>query len=410
MTKQISHIIPQFNLVRLFGALAVFILLSGCFPKVEEEISKFNSLKSLKRYRLPKFSDDFDYSRLSASIDNSLAYYKKVPLDRKYQFGKQQVTAGHMINSLETFQAFIKDGPSPKALNRFIRSKFTVYQAAGNEDRQVLFTGYFEPTYKGSLEMKEPYIHPVYSVPDDLLKINLSTFSDQYKGHKPLSARINLSDQTVVPYYARKEINSIADFDNRSIPVVWLESRVDRFFLEIQGSGRILLDNNDVLRLHYAASNGRAYRSIGRYLIQKNEIPKEEMSMQAIRKWLEKHPDRMDEVLHQNDSFVFFKKEKGGPFGALGVEVTAFRSIAADLKLYPKGALCFIESMLPQNTDNSSNDAWQKSSFFALNQDTGGAIRGSARADIFCGNDAYAQYTAGHMNIYGRLFFLVLTL
>jgi membrane-bound lytic murein transglycosylase A len=160
--------------------------------------------------------------------------------------------------------------------------------------------------------------------------------------------------------------------------------------------------------VHYAGTNGNAYRSIGRYLIKKNEILKENMSMQAIRTWLEQHPERMDEVLHQNKSVVFFQREQGGPYGSLGVDVTPLRSIATDSKLFPKGALCFAQAQLPDKQTRLPLKAWENAAFFVLNQDTGGAIKGPARADLFCGNGTYAEFTAGHMNTYGKLFFLVL--
>jgi membrane-bound lytic murein transglycosylase A len=132
------------------------------------------------------------------------------------------------------------------------------------------------------------------------------------------------------------------------------------------------------------------------------------MSMQAIRTWLEMHPERMDEVLHFNESFVFFRTETGGPYGSLGVEVTPLRSIATDRRLFPKGALCFVQTRLPDTININPLKEWQDASFFVLNQDTGGAIKGPARADLFCGNGHYAKFTAGHMNQYGHLFFLVM--
>ncbi len=396
----------------VFVALACFF--GGCFPGVREEITKFNSLKKLKYRNYPSFVDDFNLQDLIISIDKSLEYFKKVPLERKYQYGKEIFNAAHLITSLEVFKIFLQQNPSTKALNKFIKSKFIVYEAAGNDEEQVLFTGYFEPSYEGSLVKSDIYKYPVYSLPDDLLEIDLSLFSDKYKGHKRLVARASDSNKTIVPYYTREQINMMEDFYTRSEPVAWLKSRVDRFFLEIQGSGRVVLDDQEEIRLHYARSNGKRYRSIGRYLIGKDEILKENMSMQAIREWLECNPDRIDEVLHHNESFVFFQEEKGGPYGCLGVEVTALRSIATDTGLFPKGALCFMQSKLPDQSDiNFLSDinpvqGWNKTSFFVLNQDTGGAIKGPARADLFCGNGEYAQFTAGHMNQYGRLFFLVL--
>ncbi|WP_291460150.1 MltA domain-containing protein [Desulfobacula sp.] len=382
----------------------------GCQPKIREEITQFSSLKKLKSKKHPLFIDNLDIQGLTISIDHSLEYFKKVPLERKYHYGKEIYTAAHMITSLETFRSFLEKEPSTKALNEFIKSGFIVYEAEGNDDGDVLFTGYFEPTYEGSFKKTSAYPYPVYSKPDDLLEINLSVFSDEYKGHKRLKARVNDSTKRVVPYYSREQINAAKDFLIRSEPVVWLKSRVDRFFLEIQGSGRIDLGKGEILRVHYAASNGNAYRSIGRYLIDKNEILKENMSMQAIRTWLELHPQRVDEVLHYNESFVFFQEEEGGPYGSLGVEVTALRSIATDSRLFPKGALCYIQAQLPDKVNINPLKEWENASFFVLNQDTGGAIKGLARADLFCGNNNYAQFTAGHMNKYGKLFFLVLKL
>ena len=391
----------------IFWFVVVACFFSGCYPGIKEEITQFTVLKKLKPETYPVFVDDIEFQGLMTSIDNSLLYFKKVPLERKYYYGKEIYTAGHIILSLETFKAFLERQPSSKALNDFIKSDFIVYAAAGNEDGKVLFTGYFEPVFEGRIEKSDEFFFPVYSRPDDLLEIDLSEFSNIYKGHKNLVARVNDS-RRVVPYYSRKQINDIKDFYIRSKPVVWLKSRIDRFFLEVQGSGRIDLGNGDVLRVHYAKSNGNEYRSIGRYLIDKKEILKENMSMQAIRTWLDQNPERMDEVLNHNESFVFFQTEEGGPYGSLGVEVTALRSIATDSSLFPKGALCFMQAQLPDKKISPFLKKWENTSFFVLNQDTGGAIKGPARADLFCGNGDYAEFTAGRMNQYGKLFFLVL--
>ncbi|THB79345.1 MAG: murein transglycosylase, partial [Desulfobacteraceae bacterium] len=349
--------------------------MNGCGPKEEPQKPAIPLIR-LKASQYPVFRDDHDFEALETAINNSLRYYKRVPLTREFVYGEERFTAEHLIRSFETFSAFVQKRPSQMDLNRFIRENYLVYRAAGNEETQTLFTGYYEPVYPGSMEKSEHYPYPVFSIPNDLVRINLSLFSDQYKGHKRLVGRINSSNE-MVPYFSRKEINRINDFDARSQPLVWLENRVDRFFLEIQGSGRVQLENGEQLRIHYALSNGKAYSSIGRYLINKNEIPKEKMSMQAIRVWLEENPDRMDEVLHVNDSFVFFQLEKGGPYGSLGVEVTAMRSIATDSKLFPKGALCFIDSFLPdaaaydKDPTPAEPEQWPEFKGFMMNQDTG---------------------------------------
>ena len=399
---------PALKTVWLVCLVVIACFFNGCAPRVKQDLTRFNSLEKLSPENYPLFADNMGYQDLIASIDQSLSYFKKVPRKRKYLYGKDIYNAAHMITSLEIFKAYLEKEPCARALNEFIRSGFMVYKAKGNEDGNVLFTGYIEQTYEGSLQRSPVFLYPVYSRPDDLLEIDLAAFSDRYKGHKRLMARVDDAAKRVVPYYSREQINSIKDFGTRSKPVVWLKSRIDRFFLEIQGSGRIDLAKGGVLRVHYAGTNGNAYRSIGRYLMEKNEILKENMSMQAIRTWLELHPQRMDEVLHHNKSFVFFQKEKDGPYGSTGVKVTPLRSIATDRRLFPEGALCFMQAQLPDKININPLKTWEKACFFVMNQDTGGAIKGPARADLFCGNGNYARFTAGHMNTYGTLFFLVL--
>lgn len=394
-----------------FFCSLVFVLIMsfcGCVPGPREEITRFNSLKLLKPRQYPDFVDRLERHELFTAIENSLTYYKRVSLRKKYQFGDDIFTAGHMIVSLEQLISFLEQAPSSKALEAFIEDRYLVYEAVGNEDEQVLFTGYFEPVYEGSLEPEEGYDYPLYTRPGDLLEIDLSLFSDKYLGHRRLVGRVNDAGKKLVPYYSRKQINGDNSFHLKGEPLAWLKSRVDRFFLEIQGSGRIQLETGEQIQVHYAGSNGNAYSSVGRYLINNNEILKEDMSMQAIRSWLDKNPHRMDEVLHYNESFVFFTIEENGPIGCLGVKVTPFRSIATDTRLFPKGALCFVQTRLPERDNLRLLKDWEPVSFFAMNQDTGGAIRGPARADLFCGSGEYAKFTAGYKNVYGKLYFLVL--
>jgi membrane-bound lytic murein transglycosylase A len=323
-----------------------------------------------------------------------------------------------MIASLKTLRAFLENGPPASEVNRFVRDRFHVYASTVNQKDQVLFTGYFEPTYSGSLVPDERFPYPLYPVPSDLVEIDLAKFSDRYRGHDRLRGRV--TGNQVVPYFSRKQINQKSDFHLQARPVAWLENRVDRFFLEIQGSGRLRTPENEIVRIQYAGTNGNPYRSIGRYLIDNQEIDREQMSMQAIRQWLDANPHRMDEVLHYNDSMVFFKIGSGGPFGNINVTLTPLRSMATDHRIFPKGAPCFIETRLParysvppEDTDSEPPageplSSWKPVSLFVMNQDTGGAIRGPGRADLFCGSDAYARFTAGHMNVRGRVFFLVM--
>lgn len=380
----------------------------GCQSQKKMEHPRENPLVKVADSDLPEFTDTLFFQDLVVSIDQSLVYFKRVPANRTYNYGEDVYNAAHMITSLETFKAFLDTKPSPKDLNRFIRKSYTVYKSVGGSNKDVLFTGYFEPTYPGSRTPGPQYPWPVYSMPNDLFQIDLSAFSDAYKGHKQLMARVDSNSRRILPYYTREQINKQPDFAQKARPVVWLANRIDRFFLEIQGSGRVALPDNEIMRLHYAGVNGRKYSAVGKYLIDNNEVPKEKMSMQAIREWLTAHPERMDEVLFTNDSFVFFKEGKGGPFGCINVAVTPVRSIATDTKLFPKGGLAFIQTALPAGV-GQPKEAWPKASLFVLNQDTGGAIKGPGRVDLFCGAGDWADYTAGHMVARGQLYFLVLT-
>jgi membrane-bound lytic murein transglycosylase A len=399
----------------------VLISLAGCGILTDKEQVEVPepALEKLAGNRYPDFSDTFDFSGFLAALDQSLVYYQRLPASRMVEFGPDQYTAAHMIASLKTLRAFLENGPPASEVNRFVRDRFHVYASTVNQKDQVLFTGYFEPTYSGSLVPDERFPYPLYPVPSDLVEIDLAKFSDRYRGHDRLRGRV--TGNQVVPYFSRKQINQKSDFHLQARPVAWLENRVDRFFLEIQGSGRLRTPENEIVRIQYAGTNGNPYRSIGRYLIDNQEIDREQMSMQAIRQWLDANPHRMDEVLHYNDSMVFFKIGSGGPFGNINVTLTPLRSMATDHRIFPKGAPCFIETRLPERPAHDAPEdtdagtytgepsaSWPLVSLFVMNQDTGGAIRGPGRADLFCGSDAYARFTAGHMNVRGRVFFLVM--
>jgi membrane-bound lytic murein transglycosylase A len=183
---------------------------------------------------------------------------------------------------------------------------------------------------------------------------------------------------------------------------------VDVFFLQIQGSGKVFLDNGEVLNVHYHTTNGRPYRSIGKLLIDEEKISVADMSMQKIRQYFQNHPEEIDAVLNYNPSYVFFKIEPNGPLGNINVPLTPGRSVALDRFIFPPAALIFIETEKPIVDNAGHIQNWQRFSRFALNQDTGGAIKGPGRADLFWGNGTYAEIAAGHLKHTGDLYFLVL--
>ena len=217
-----------------------------------------------------------------------------------------------------------------------------------------------------------------------------------------------LTEQTVVPYYERKEIDFENALEGKAEALVWVKDPVDIFFLQIQGSGKIYLDNGDVINVHYHTTNGRPYRSIGQLLIEEEKILKEEMSMQKIREYLREHPEEIENIFNYNPSYVFFKTEPDGPLGNINVKLTPGRSIALDRKIFPPAALAFIKTKKPLIDTAGNIIDWTDCSRFVLNQDTGGAIKGPGRADLFWGNGHYAEIAAGHLQHPGKLYFFIL--
>ena len=389
----------------IFLMAAIAALIAGC-PAPIKKAPKELALVRKSGFSYPNFTDDLEFEGLEYSILKSMAYLQKVPADRIYQFGPDQYDAAHLLQSLEQFMDFIRTNPSNRDLQKFIRSNYLVYQSAGrDQEGEVLFTGYYEPHLNGRLQPDDEFRFPIYALPEDLIKIDLSDFDEKYAGESIVG---RYTGETVVPYYDRREIDEQNALADKAQPLAWIKDPVDVFFLQIQGSGKIFLDTGEVINVHYNGSNGRPYRSIGKLLIDEQKIPQEEMSMQKIRSYLHEHPEEMAPVLNHNPSYVFFKLEPEGPLGYLNVLLTPGRSVALDRRIFPPAALAFIQTKKPVVDSAGQIDSWADCSRFVLNQDTGGAIRGPGRADLFWGSGPYAEIAAGHSAHRGKLFFLIL--
>jgi len=388
-------------------ASALIMLFSGCAVIVKKPPpTEKAAMIRISASGYPDFSDDMFYDSLAHGILQSISYLKKVPVTKEFRFGNDVFNAAHMIRSLEHFRNYIQTKPSKQDLKKFIRSNYLVYRSAGNDaDGGVLFTGYYEPLLKGTLEKTAEYRFPLYARPHDLATIDLSLFSPRFKGEKIIGRYTN---PTFVPYYDRKEIEQEGSIEGLAEHLAWLRDPVDLFFLHIQGSGRIFFDNGKSIHVHYHTTNGRPYQSIGKLLIDEEKIPRSQMSMQKIREYLREHPEEVDTVLNHNASYVFFKIENDGPLGYLEVKLTPGRSIALDRHVFPLSALAFIETQKPVIDGDGKIYTWTECKRFVLNHDTGGAIRGTDRADLFWGNGTFAEIAAGYMQHAGTLYFLIL--
>jgi len=285
------------------------------------------------------------------------------------------------------------------ALHAFFEEGFTPYQIYNPDGSSLgLITGYYEPKLTGSRIRTERFRYPLYAVPDDLLTLDLSA---AYPQLKDLRLRGRLQGKRVVPYYNRAEIEAgKAALQGREL--FWVDNAVELFFLQIQGSGRIELPDGSLVKVGYAEQNGYPYVSIGKKLIEMNELKIEEASMQGIKGWAEQHPEKLAGLLAQNPSYVFFRELPQGlsaPLGALGVPLTEAYSIAVDPRTIQLGAPVFLSTSYPNSTTPLNR--------LVLAQDTGGAIKGAVRADFFWGFGEQAGIQAGSMKQAGQMWMLL---
>lgn len=279
-----------------------------------------------------------------------------------------------------------------KEKKKFVLENFQPYKIVDkNQTGQNLLTGYFEMQLHGSLKKSKRYKYPLYAVPENLISIDLSAI---YPELKHLRLRGRLEGNKIVPYMTRKEIKK----SNLNAAVIcYVDSQIDRFFLEVQGSGKVFLDDGRVINVGYANNNGHKYSSIGKYLIRNGEIDADKISLQSIRTWLEAHPKKVDAILNQNKSMVFFAKKDQGATGALGLELKAGSSVAVDPKYIPLGSVLYLNSDIKNKRINR----------FVFAQDVGGAIKGALRVDYFLGATKEAQELAGELKSPLRLWIIL---
>ncbi len=386
--------------------LALLLLLAACVPKVKPPVTATQALVKLQPHQFPDFSDDMSYGSMETAIDQSFNYLERLDASTPFRFGPDTFTASHLAKSMKAFCELIKQNRSAEKLRKAIEASFWVYRSVGSDGRgKVLFTGYYEPALQGSMHPSPDYPYPVYRKPDDWVRIDLGLFNPNYAGKRIVGRYVN---QSVVPCFSREEIDSKGRLRQKGSELLWVSDRVDLFFLHIQGSGRVLLEDGTALHVNYDCNNGRPYRSIGKLLIDEGTISEEEMSMQRIRAFMENNPQDIERIFNHNESYVFFRLVDQGPIGAIEVPLTSGRCVATDLSLFPKAALAFIQSEKPSVGEDGTIQSWETFGRFVLNHDTGGAIRGPGRLDLFWGSGPYAETAAGHMKHEGTLYFLVL--
>jgi membrane-bound lytic murein transglycosylase A len=355
------------------AALVLVLLLASCAhvpPKKAEEGAR---LTPVSYADLPGWAEDDILAALPA-LQKSCAV-KKAP---EWLAACDGLT---LAMDAAVFRAFLEARFTPHA----------VRDAKG--ETEGLFTGYYVPLLRGSYRRHAPYLTPLYARPPDLVTVDLGAFKEELKG-KSITGRVK--DGKLVPYYTREQISKGAL--KKSPKLAFVDDAADAFFLHIQGSGVVAMEEGGTVRAGYAAQNGHPYTAIGKTLIERGELTKETVSMPAIRDWLEKNPDEAQGLMNANPSYVFFRPLDGGAVGAEGVELTAGRSLAVDPKSVPYGAPVFLDAEDPDGG---------RIQRLMVAQDTGGAIRGAVRGDVFWGTGEVAADKAGKMKSKGRYFVLL---
>lgn len=330
-----------------------------------------------------------DRQALLRSIDNSLRYLASSKAAEAYQtYPIPGITRDRVRRSLVRFRQLLVNSRSPEELQAAVKREFVFYKSVGRDEQgTVLFTGYYEPIYAASRTPSAEYRYPLYRLPKD--------FSNW---QSPQPTRAELEGEDGLGAKGRL----------RGSELVWLRDRFEAFLVQIQGSARLQLPNGKQMTVGYAGKTDYPYVSIGRELAKDGKLPLDGMTLQVLVDYFRTHPEEMNQYLPRNKGFVFFQETHGAPpGGSIGVPITAERSIATDKSLMPPGALALIHAPIPYHTTTGKLES-RKVNRYVLDQDTGGAIRGAGRVDIFMGIGPKAGDRAGTINGTGELYYLLL--
>jgi membrane-bound lytic murein transglycosylase A len=356
-------------------------------------------LKAASFSDLPNWKGDDLQGFLQAYKTSCARILKKAPGD-KFSANAGFGTYGDWQTPCRTANSVnANDGA---AVRSFLEQNFNVVQATAAGNPEGLFTGYYESTLNGSRTQKGAYQYPLLGRPSDLVMVELGDFRDELKGQR-IAGRV--IDGKLKPYESRAEIVSGKMPAAQYHPIVWLDNAHDAFFVQVQGSGIVHMDDGSIMRVGYDGQNGHAYYAIGRELVKRGIYKKEDVSMESIRSWMTQNPDKAEELMSTNKSYVFFKETAddgsgAGPKGGEGVGLTAKRSLAVDHGKLPYGFPVYLSA-------DYQDETGRKLDRLLMAQDTGGAIKGAVRGDVFWGSGATAEKMAGPMKAKGRYYFLI---
>ncbi len=375
--------------------LSLGILFLGCKAKQKPEYDRALApgQSALRLVASPDFGMACrDVTDLQAAAEKSLHYLAKPSSHDHYPIG--DITHARVKGGLELLVQLLDSGMGGDALNVKLRESFDVYQSVGYDgEGTVLFTGYYTPIFSGSETSSQRFRYPLYQSPDRLVK----GMDGSVQGYQDATGNI-------VPFPPRAGLEQSGLLTGKEI--VWLSDPFEVYIAQVQGTVKIRLEDGQLQTYGYAATNGHEYHSIANDLVEDGKIPADRLSLAAMINYFKTHVDDIDRYINRNPRFIFFRKASGPPRGSLNEPVTARRSVATDKKIFPRGCLTFVQTLLPQINGRRIETLPYEG--FALDQDTGGAIRAPGRCDFYMGLGTVPGRLAGQTHHEGKLFYLVL--
>ncbi len=373
------------------------------------------SLYKLQKKDFPQFSDDMDWASLRLALQRQIAWLEK---REENAVGNTLFSYNRLLATAKALDKKLQENPTREEFFHYIENNFAIYQAAGRRrrggdaSREMLVTGYYEPVFAGALQQSARFAYPIYRLPKSLK-------SSAKNGAKEVWRE---EGGRRLPFWSRAEIENGAPLAGEEL--AWLADPFDAYLLHIQGSGKICLPDGTLRTIRFAGSNGLGYKSLGKLFVDKKIMPLEKVTVPAMRRWFLSHRQEIRPMLQHNPRFIFFSwGEEGGrslvanpscnpnplsnPLGSTGIELVDGRSIAVDLSVFPAGGTAFLCSRKPVYGAKGRHCGWQPFCRFVLAQDSGSAIKGAGRVDIFWGEGEYAERAASVMKEAGVLYFLL---
>lgn len=382
------------------AAAAAALLLSACGalppPAPVPDTGRSLHLEPLDFQDLPGWKFDDPVAGLAAFLGSCPALARQ-PAAKPLGYAAEQGTMGDMQRICANAAAVPAE--DPVRILYFFETSFRPYRVLDLSQAVGKFTGYYEPLLRGSWQADKRYRYPVYAKPHDIVVADLEDFDPERKGEQLVG---RLEGDHLVPYYDRRQIEQGA-LQGRQLELMWVDNVIDRFFLHIQGSGRVRMPDGSDVRLAFAGRNGQRYTPIGRELVAMGALKPEQVSLPTLRAWMAQNPVAAEDLMLRNRSYIFFRVEKQDVIkGALGVPLTAGRSMAVDPRYIPLGLPLWLVTTDPADPKHQA-----PLRRLVVAQDTGSAIKGPVRGDLFWGFGAEAEARAGVMNEKGVYYLLL---